>query len=181
MHDRLSIEELEHLSGEELAMLAFKEFRCSSINLDYLKRIIELGCNLEIRDEYGATLLNKACKANYYSEIVELILSKGADINARDEFQGYTALHIAAIYGYNPLARILLEAGADLYAKDNIFDWTPLHCAANYAANWDQYDFIKLLLNHGASKEALDHKGSTPWDLSSERVKELIPELNPNA
>ncbi|KAK5059791.1 hypothetical protein LTR84_009674 [Exophiala bonariae] len=72
---------------------------------------------------------------------------------------GGTALHGATLREKLPAMKLLLRAGAD----PNQADWnkiSPLHTAAGYGNK----DVIQLLLEHGASRDALDYENQTPFD-----------------
>jgi hypothetical protein len=39
----------------------------------------------------------------------------------------------------------------------------------------------KLLIDAGADKGAKDNKGNTAWDLAGSKLRQSLPELNPDA
>lgn len=56
-----------------------------------MEKLLDLGIPVDIRDEYGSTLLIVACQ-NGNKKIAKSALRRGANINARN-FKGNTALH----------------------------------------------------------------------------------------
>lgn len=72
---------------------------------------------------------------------------------------GETALHIAAIRGDVKVGKILLDAGANPNQPGE-YNHTPLH----EAIGQKKYDFVKLLLEHGASKQLRNQDGFSPAD-----------------
>lgn len=97
-------------------------------------------------------------------EAVNLLLARGGDVRsaAQNSFK-VTALH-AALAGPAPdVAPTLIAAGADVNAvqQDGV---TPLHEAA---AN-GQLGLVRLLLEHGANRQATDARGRTAADFARE-------------
>ncbi|PKN26745.1 MAG: hypothetical protein CVU65_04695 [Deltaproteobacteria bacterium HGW-Deltaproteobacteria-22] len=86
-------------------------------------------------------------------------LSSGTSISWKDD-SGNTLLHYACYYrASTDVAELLLARGADVHAKNNL-GYTPLHsCALNGCENT-----IRVLLKGGASKDARDNDGRTPYD-----------------
>jgi ankyrin repeat protein len=90
---------------------------------------------------------------------VLLLLDHGADPKARD-LTGQTPLHGAAM-GSSQIVAALLERGAPVNAAD-AQRTTPLHIAANL----EEPDCVRLLLQHGAFPIALDREGWTPLEIA---------------
>jgi len=72
-----------------------------------VKRILNCGVHVDIRDEYGRTALHDAC---YYGhrEIVHVILDAGADTSFNDEF-GHTPRIDAEAQGHVHVLELLDE------------------------------------------------------------------------
>jgi ankyrin repeat protein len=49
------------------------------------------------------------------------------------------------------------------------------------AAIDDNEAVAKLLIDAGADKGSKDKKGRTPWDLAGSKLRQSLPELNPDA
>lgn len=70
----------------------------------------------------------------------------------------------------------IISLGADLNMnKPDIFKMTPLH----WAAYKGHIELIQILLQAGASKEAVDVNDCTPWGLATSYIKTQVPELRP--
>ena len=92
---------------------------------------------------------------------VGALLDQGMDVSGVDA-HGLTAIHNAVWNGHLETVRVLIEWGADLNAKRVVSDmgnsWTPLH----FAAENDQPDCARLLLEAGAETDPEDQYGQTP-------------------
>ena len=100
------------------------------------KRLLDLGADVNARDENQRTPLHRArCAA-----MVKLLLDHGADVNARDVEQ-QTPLHRARS---TAMVKLLLDHGADASVRD-IEQRSPLHVAEGEA-------MVKLLLGQGAPR-----------------------------
>lgn len=108
-------------------------------------------------------------------EYLKVLIDHGAYLGARDN-SGLTPLHSAAYYGRLEMVKVLISTGVDLEAKDDN-DYRAVHFAVmNHHIN-----IIQVLLKAGASKDAKTNASETPWDIAPSRIKEQVPELNPNA
>jgi ankyrin repeat protein len=85
---------------------------------------------------------------------------------------GETALHIAAIRGDIKVGKILLNVGANINAPGE-YGNTPLHEAVGQR----KYDFVKLLLDHGASKDIRNKDGFTPAEHAEQSGDQRLTEL----
>lgn len=87
--------------------------RCEDI-----ERLLDRGIPLNVRDEYGNTLLIIACQ-NGNKKVAKLVLRRGADINARNH-KGNTPLHYCFHYGYgDTLGQYLMSKGANSSIRNN--------------------------------------------------------------
>ena len=115
-----------------------------------IKAFLELGADVNARDQYGNTPLLCVAVLNQDPRVLEILIDAGADVNAGDK-TGQTAFYLAASFNKNPaVVTVLIEAGADVNAKSQS-DWTPLHGAAAYNPN---PEFISLLTRAGADVNA---------------------------
>lgn len=97
--------------------------------------------------------------STFRPEITELLLELGGNPNASNSQQGFgkTPLMYAAQFNQYETAKVLVRYGANTNARTtrpliscnllNTFEMTPLH----YAVRYSSPDFIKLLLDNGAS------------------------------
>ncbi|CAM0142629.1 unnamed protein product [Umbelopsis sp. WA50703] len=98
---------------------------CKSGNAALTSLLIEVGANLEMRDEDGETPLYFAAR-NGHLECVEALFKdpqRRANINVQDTVNGYTPLMVAAIEGHYQVVVILTRYGADVDVVD-IEGWT---------------------------------------------------------
>lgn len=114
----------------------------------------------------------KHATALYYAasfgllHVTQHLIDQGADLDAPGSRYGGTALHGAVCRNQLPVIRALLEAGADV----NKSDWDevfPLHSAATEGYT----DCVKVLLQYGANRHALDKGGEKPidWAMNAEQ------------
>mmetsp|Transcript_11806 Transcript_11806/g.15423 ORF Transcript_11806/g.15423 Transcript_11806/m.15423 type:complete len:229 (+) Transcript_11806:169-855(+) len=83
-----------------------------------LERLLDAGMPINIRDQYGNTVLAVACQ-NGHKRSAKLALRRGADINARN-YRGNTPLHFCFTYGYgDSLGQYLISKGADPTIRNN--------------------------------------------------------------
>lgn len=80
--------------------------------LDDVKKALKNGTDIECRDTFGDTALNKAADRGY-QEIVEFLISQGANIHnvgGADK----TPIKNAAFAGYFGIVKFLIEKGAKI-------------------------------------------------------------------
>jgi ankyrin repeat protein len=97
--------------------------------------------------------------ANGFLGTAKILLEAGADVNAAIKNGGETALHLAVKNGRSDLIDLILPYGPNLEAKTYETGETPLHYAASKSGSLAT---VTVLLNLGASYNALDVKGQTP-------------------
>ena len=143
------------------------------------QKLLQGGFTVDEVDATGKTSLHVAC-ARGCERVVRLLLQSGANPNAVDE-AGQVALMCAAmgpgkqaieseaartarIACSGRIATLLVTAGADVHTVDQ---WK--QSAAHFAAFYDNGVVFGILLQHGASMDALDHGQRTPLYLAVER------------
>lgn len=129
---------------------------CINGNLEIVKKFVEDGGNIEMKDKTGATGLIFA-SAHNRNKVVKFLIENGADPNAKDN-NGWTALISAAQLGndYTETARLLIDNGADLNCTDGD-GFTALHIALENGYK----NLAELLIYRGADlnkKTKLDHE-----------------------
>ena len=141
-----------------------------------VKRLIEVGADVNAQDDYGNTALMVALEMGYI-EIAKLLIDAGAYVNAQD-YYGDTALMLASGGGHPEIVKLLIEAGADVnavtiaivggYSRRTIFggyvhkDWETLggYTALMAASEMGHIDIVKLLIEAGANVNAMTEEGT---------------------
>jgi len=106
--------------------------------------------------------------------VAKLLIDAGADKEAKDKVL-QTPLHYAAIYDSEAVAKLLIDAGANKDAQNKNLQ-TPLHLAASF----NRKAVAKLLIDAGADKGAKDKRDNRPWDYANDKLRQSLPELNPD-
>lgn len=86
-------------------------------NIESVKRLINVGVDLNEQDNDGTTPLTWAA-SNSYIQIIKLLVNAGADLNIQNN-KGQTSLIIAAAYASIEAIVLLIDGGADWNIKDN--------------------------------------------------------------
>lgn len=99
-----------------------------------LELLLAYGAHTESRDRSGLTPLMRACRYNYGTEHVLLLLNNDADVNAMTDHRNdyRTVLHYAVLSGSLSLVNLLIKQGAktDRLPPEGETDKpTPLHLA----------------------------------------------------
>ena len=129
-----------------------------------LKRLIEAGANVNVKDYLEVTPLHWAAVRGP-REVVTALLEAGADPNAYC-VQHHTPLGAAAGAGNLEIARALIEAGADVNGGKLM---TPLMLAARRA----RVDLIELLIQRGAKLNP-PNRPPLHWAGKPEAAKALL-------
>ena len=134
---------------------------CLQQDIEIVQMLLDMGPNLEARDNEGGRPLHRAIRDNGYSIVIsKLLISSGADVNAKDD-DGWTPLHFAVDNNSLEIAKLLISSGADLEAKDE-YGRTPLH----WAASGNSLAAAQLLVSSGAEVNVKDNDGNTPLELA---------------
>ncbi|KAL6697151.1 ankyrin repeat-containing domain protein [Trichoderma pleuroticola] len=132
-----------------------------------IELLIKNGANKEARDGRGSTPLLLSVsdtRDKQPKECIRLLVRLGANVTAADE-AGRTLLGLVARNeNLADMIPELLKAGAVTEEADGE-GYTPLHLAAWYQCT----EAIKILVEHGASVEAVNNEGDTP-PMIAERV-----------
>jgi len=128
-------------------------------SMEWAKKAIEDGANLNERDSLGYTPLHRVADDGL-PEVATLFLKHGADTEARDHNEA-TPLLLAAGSGHVVMLETLRTNGARLDALDE-FGLGCLH----YAAESGHIEAVRWLLAHGANADLEDEAGKTPGQLA---------------
>ena len=131
--------------------------------LEVTRLLLDRGASIDARDYYGQTALHHAVQRKNL-EVIDFLLDRGASIDAQDNY-GLTVLSQAVEHDFLDMVILLLSRGASV----NV-DAEPL-TALHQAARFGRTDIAQLLLDCGASTEAMDVDGMTPL-LRAARWKE---------
>ena len=149
-------------------------------SVELVQLLLKHGANIHGKDKRGRTQLYRLTADIFADEEdsfekIPFLLEHGADVDALDDDLS-TPLHLAVHYSGVKAVRPLLEHGANIYARDRN-GRTPLHESLvntkAFGRGGFSYDFICLLLGHGADVDARANDHSTPPHLAvqSGRVK----------
>eukprot|EP00397_Hematodinium_sp_SG-2012_P017769 GEMP01018180.1.p1 GENE.GEMP01018180.1~~GEMP01018180.1.p1 ORF type:complete len:327 (+),score=62.58 GEMP01018180.1:118-1098(+) len=128
--------------------------------VDLLWLLIYQGFSVKVRDNEGATLLQKAVHSESVPTVM-LLLSKGASVNAKGAY-GYTPLHECSYLGLTDICIALLnhKANVDALSKNGS---TPLLVAAREG----HVRICDALLRYGSGVDDGGDKGWTPLFIAS--------------
>jgi len=117
-------------------------------DIDKVRRSLEEGTNVDVRDEAGHTPLSYAASAGQM-HVVEFLVSKGAEVDAKDNRHRITPLCYAANAGWRNVTELLVAKGADVNAKVR---WgQTLVC---YPVRRGHKEVVELLIDKGADVNA---------------------------
>jgi ankyrin repeat protein len=140
-----------------------------------VRKLIELGANINAVDEDQLSVLHLAVSAeDYYDSVVpiaKLLLESGAMIEAKCP-SGRTPLHTAADYLNERIIELLLDHGADIMARDNQ-GMTALH----YAIKSGHLPSVVLLLERGGDLDATDNAGLSARESALQDEDDICPAL----
>jgi len=119
-----------------------------------VKRLLEKGVNVDLKDKDGDTLLISAIRRGHL-DVAKVLIDSGADLEYHEKRNSWTPLIIAASWGYIDIVNKLIEHKADLNSQGQNGD------TAMYVACETKYDVIKLLLENGADPNISTKLGST--------------------
>lgn len=159
-------------------------------NAAVVKKLLELGADVELRDVFGKTAVHWAAYQLRGGPILRMVLDAGASFNTQDN-DGWTPLVSAVAGGNGGCLEILLSLNAvaiDLntavmypralerpdLAKRHHHGQTPLHIAAKepYRARC-----VPLLLEAGADPRLRDLQGRMPLDLAREQTPVVVRDM----
>ncbi|KAJ4859893.1 ankyrin repeats (3 copies) domain-containing protein [Trichoderma breve] len=140
---------------------------------EVVRILLRWGSDINAQDLRGMTALALATQ-NGHTKTAELLLQNGADTTLVDNIAGWTVLLHAAYYGCVDIFRALLTYGADINFTDpDGKAGTPLGMAIRHG----HYEVVELLLNNGASHNAVLETDWLPLTLASSEGQVNIAKL----
>lgn len=153
-----SIPGLAPLNAAQLAEFR-RAVRVGSVTA--VRRLVSAGVNPNIRMENGDTAFTYAVRSDTPKVAEALLASKDFDVNDPNRF-GETPLMLAVFKGDRELFEKLVARNADPNAGGN---WNPIL----YAATEGRIDFIRRLLELGASPNVQTNAGVTPLVMAARK------------
>ncbi|KAJ5067021.1 ankyrin repeat ph and sec7 domain containing protein secg-related [Anaeramoeba ignava] len=153
---------------------------CEKNSIKNIKKLIENGIDVNLKDENEETPLHFACKnTNKNSlQIIKLLIEKGADINAKTQTYKQTPLHLICQnknVNIFEIVKFLIEKGADINAK-NFFEETPLHLICQNK-NANVFEIAKFLIEKGADINARNKNEDTYLHIACQFQNENLFEI----
>jgi len=117
-------------------------------DIKVIKLLIDRGADLNARDEYLGTVLQKTINC-HQQEVAKLLIESGAKLNQKFTY-GNTEIHLAALTGSSDLIRVLVKHDADVNAVNEYN-----HTALYYAAKHGYQSMADSLIAMGANKNTI--------------------------
>ena len=150
MPSNICIDKSQESNVEQLNRTRALFYAIESENVTLVERLLENGCNVNIKKETLQTPLQVASgKGNF--QIVKLLLDYDAEINVEDDFQ-QTALHKALWNGHATIVELLLSKGADICEKapKKIGIYCDIYSPLGIAIKKGSLSMVRILLKYGA-------------------------------
>ncbi len=134
-----------------------------------VKKYIKDGADVNEANDTGESVLASSLRYGCDFELIMLLVENGADIYDFDE-EGVSIFDMAVTYNNIEMVKYLISKGIDVNATTRRSRFTPLMAAACYG----RLEIAKLLLEHGADKDAVDAKGISVIDFARKTNKKSI-------
>jgi len=120
-------------------------------NLNGIIKLVENGCCINIKDEYGRTPLRVASQYGHF-EIVKFLIQHNALLDEKDKYAEETALINACTNNRFEIIKYLVQHNASVNQK-NAYGGTALMEATYYG----HFKIVKFLVQHGALVNEIDN------------------------
>lgn len=137
---------------------------------EIIKLLISAGADINVKTEYGNTLLMDALRNEELTIASRLITSK-SDLDSQNDKKA-TALHFAAEKNQMSQLKKILDRGANPNIQD-IDGSTPLMCALSNYHN----DAARMLIQYKAAVDIQDNNGNTPLMLAISKRSHLAKQI----
>lgn len=134
-----------------------------------IKKYIKDGADVNEANETGESVLAFSLRYGCDFELIMFLAESGADIYDFDE-EGVSIFDMAVTYNNIEMVKYLIAQGIDINSTTRRSRFTPLMAAACYG----RLEIAKLLLEHGADKNAVDSKGISVTDFARKTNKKSI-------
>ncbi|XP_057374136.2 uncharacterized protein LOC130695042 [Daphnia carinata] len=136
----------------------------SSNFINEIKRLIDLGYNVNDKDKDGKSPLHYLCQYNsspHFVDAIQLLFQHGIDVNAESDNEK-NALHYLCQYNSSPrlidAIQLFVQHGIDVNAKDN-YEKNALHYLCENNSSPHLIDAIQLLVQLGFDVNAKSKYG----------------------
>ncbi|XP_044127770.1 NF-kappa-B inhibitor alpha [Bufo gargarizans] len=140
-------------------------------------KLLEAGCDPEVRDYRGNTALHIACEKGSLrgvGTIVQNCKSHLPSLLQYTNYNGHTCLHLASSNGFLAIVEDLIKLGADINAQEPCNGRTALHMAVDK----QNADLMFLLLKYGADVNRVTYQGYSPcqltWGRSDLKIQQYL-------
>lgn len=134
-----------------------------------IKKYIKDGGDVNEANETGESVLASSLRHGCDFKLIMLLVESGADIYDFDE-EGVSIFDMAVTYNNMEMVKYLIAQGVNVNRTTRRSRFTPLMAAACYG----RLEIAKLLLEHGADKNAVDAKGISVIDFARKTNKKSI-------
>lgn len=134
-----------------------------------VKKYIKEGADVNEASESGESVLALSLRHGSDFDLIMLLVDNGADIFDFDE-EGVSIFDMAITYNNIEMVKYLISKGIDVNSTTRRSRFTPLMAAACYG----RLEIAKLLLAHGADRDAVDAKGISVIDFARKTNKKSI-------
>lgn len=126
-----------------------------------LKKLLELGANIENETEDGKNALNLVAGTGSFKvepsyEAVKLLIDTGVEIDKQDN-QGISALHLASKFASPKVLSLLLENGANIQLRD-----AKGNSSLHYASEGKYPENLGILIQSGLDVNTANEQADTP-------------------
>ncbi|KAM9294442.1 NF-kappa-B inhibitor alpha [Gastrophryne carolinensis] len=138
-------------------------------------KLLQAGCDPEIRDYRGNTALHIACEKGSLAGVGVIVMYSKYQLESLlrcANYDGHTCLHLASRKGFLAIVERLINLGADVDAQEPCNGRTALHMAVDNQNS----DLMFLLLKHGADVNRVTYQGYSPCQLTWGRTNSQIQE-----